>query len=89
MLFLNLPDAESEDLFDLPIKTSAGTVVTLKDVATVKRTFKDRSNYARVNGQRTISVNVIKRAEANIIETVKKSKRIVEAYRPVGSGLLQ
>lgn len=70
------------DLFDLPIKTNAGTVVTLRDVATVKRTFKDRSSYARVNGQRTISINVIKRAKANIIETVAKSKAIVEEYRP-------
>tara|TARA_R110002072_G_scaffold13418_7_gene56197 strand:+ start:30314 stop:33502 length:3189 start_codon:yes stop_codon:yes gene_type:complete len=74
---------EAQDLFDLPIKTNAGTVVTLRDVATIKRTFKDRSNFARVNGQRTISINVIKRAQANIIETVDKSKRIVEDYRPL------
>lgn len=73
---------DAADLFDLPIKTNAGTVVTLKDVATVKRTFKDRSNYARVNGQRTISINVIKRAKSNIIDTVNKSKAIVEDYRP-------
>ncbi len=73
---------DASDLFELPIKTSAGTVVTLKDVATVKRTFKDRNNYARVNGQRTISINVIKRAQANIIKTVEKSKAVVEDYRP-------
>ncbi|MFT5012410.1 MAG: multidrug efflux pump [Patiriisocius sp.] len=73
----------ARDLFDLPIKTNAGTVVTLSDVATIKRTFKDRNGFARVNGQRTISINVIKRAQANIIETVDKSKRIVEDYRPL------
>jgi len=72
---------EAQDLFDLPVKTNAGTVVTLRDVATIKRTFKDRNNYARVNGQRTISINVIKRANANIIDTVDKAKRIVEDYR--------
>ncbi len=72
---------EASDLFDLPVKTSAGTVVTLKDVATVRRTFKDRNGYARVNGQRTITLNVIKRANANIIETVAKSKAIVEKFR--------
>lgn len=73
---------EAQDLFDLPVKTNAGTVVTLRDVATIKRTFKDRGSFARVNGQRTISINVIKRANANIIETVAKAKKIVEDYRP-------
>lgn len=72
----------ASDLFDLPIKTNAGTVVTLRDVATVKRTFKDRNSYARVNGKRTISINVIKRANANIIKTVEKSKKIVDQYKP-------
>lgn len=73
---------EAQDLFDLPVKSNAGTVVTLRDVATIKRTFKDRGSYARVNGQRTISINVIKRANANIIETVAKAKNIVDRYRP-------
>ena len=41
---------EATDLFDLPIKAHGDTVVTLADVAKVRRTFKDRSVYARVNG---------------------------------------
>ena len=73
---------EVSDVFDLPVKSSADTVVTLNDVASIRRTFKDRSGYARVNGNRTISLNVVKRANANIIETVEKTKAIVEARRP-------
>ncbi len=69
------------DLFDLPVKVDGDTVVTVKDVATVKRAFKDRSSYARVNGQRTISINVIKRGNANIIDTVAETKAIVEQAR--------
>ena len=70
------------DIVDLPLKVNGDRVVTLPDVATVRRTFKDRSTYARVNGNRTISLNVIKRAGANVIETVNKAKVIVERYRP-------
>ncbi|MBL6690478.1 MAG: efflux RND transporter permease subunit [Pseudomonadales bacterium] len=72
----------ASDLFDLPVKTEGDAVVTLDDVATVKRSFKDRSSYARVNGQRTISINVLKRGEANIIDTVRQTKAIVEKAKP-------
>lgn len=72
----------ASDLFELPVKTGGDAVVTVKDVATVRRAFKDRSSYARVNGQRTISINVIKRGNANIIDTVRDAKAIVEQIRP-------
>ena len=38
------------DLFDLPVLSRGDSVVTLGDVATVRRTFKDRTGHARVNG---------------------------------------
>lgn len=73
---------DASDLYDLPIKTGDNAVVTLKDIATIRRGFKDRSSYARVNGQRTITINVIKRGAANIIDTVNQAKEIVERARP-------
>ena len=72
---------EAQDLFDLPIKTSDGVVVTLRDVATVHRTFKDRTRYARVNGRDAITLELVKRNEANIIDTVAAAKKIVEDFR--------
>ena len=72
---------EARDVFDLPIKTSGDTVVTLRDVATIRRTFKDRERYARVNGNTTLSLNIIKRANGNVIETVDAVRAIVERHR--------
>jgi len=72
----------ASDLYDLPVKTGGDAVVTVGDVASLRRAFKDRSRFARVNGQRTISVNVIKRGKANIIDTVREVKEIVERTRP-------
>ncbi len=73
---------DARDLFDLPIRASGDTVVTLQDVATVRRTFKDRTNYARVNGRNTISLKVSQRANANIIDTIDQVKAVVERHRP-------
>ena len=69
------------DVFDLPVKTNGDTVVTLADVADIRRTFKDRQRYARVNGKNSISLDVRKRAGANVVDTVAQVKAVVERYR--------
>lgn len=72
---------DARDIFDLPIRSSGDTVVTLSDVATIKRTFKDRTGYARVNGRDTISLRVSKRANANVIDTIDAVKAVVDRHR--------
>ena len=69
------------DLRDVPVKVSGEAVVTLKDVASIKRSFKDVKTYARVNGKRAIVLGVSKRSGANIIETVDKVRGLIEAEK--------
>ena len=71
----------AEDVFDVPVKANGDSVVTLSDIATVRRTFKDRNSYARVNGKDAISLNISKRADANLVDTVDQVRAAVEAYR--------
>ena len=66
------------DVFNLPLKTDGNTIVTFGDVATVKRTFKDATNYTRVNGQPAIILEVNKRLGANIIDTSDFVRETVE-----------
>ncbi len=73
---------DAVDIYDLPIRADADSVVTLSDIAYIRRTFKDRQGYARVNGNDTISINIVKRLNANLVDTVDQVKRIVESYRP-------
>ena len=73
---------EAQDVFDLPIRAVNDTVVTLRDVATIRRTFKDRTRFARVNGQRAISLNVKKRAGGNVIATTEQVRELVDAAIP-------
>src|SRR5690606_7666260 len=68
---------ELEDLLNLPIKTDGLSTVTFKDVAAVRRTFKDAESFARLNGERSVSLEISKRIGANIVEVVDSVKRAV------------
>ena len=70
-----------KDVLEMPIKVTGDKVITFADVAQIRRTFKDPSNYVRVNGLPTISLEVIKRPGENIIETVDKVKALIDENR--------
>ncbi|WDE10974.1 efflux RND transporter permease subunit [Thalassomonas haliotis] len=70
-----------QDLLELPIKTSGDRVITFQDVAQVRRAYKDPSSFARLNGDRSISLEVKKRSGENIIDTVDKVKALIEEQR--------
>ena len=70
------------DLGELPLKTDGDRVITLQEVAKVRRTFKDKTGYGRVNGEDTMILRVKKRVGANDIDTSKAVKAIVEKVRP-------
>ncbi|WP_281559595.1 efflux RND transporter permease subunit [Thalassomonas sp. RHCl1] len=70
-----------QDLLELPIKTSGDRVITFQDVAQVRRAYKDPSSFARLNGDRSISLEVKKRSGENIIDTVDKVKVLIEEQR--------
>jgi len=72
---------EAHDVMNLPVSTVGDSVITLQDVATIRRTFKDRSNYARINGRKAISLQVRKRTNANIIGTTRKVRQVVTESR--------
>ena len=65
------------DVYSLPVKVSDGTVVKLSDVADIRRTFKDPTRFARFNGKPSITIEVVKRLGANIIETNQKVRDLV------------
>lgn len=66
-----------EDVYGLPIKVSGDRVVTIRDIAEVRRTFEDRNSIARFNGEPTISLSIKKRSGENIIETVNAVREVV------------
>jgi multidrug efflux pump subunit AcrB len=54
---------------DLVVSVSDGRPVYVRDVASVDFGFADRDSYARLGGNAVVTLDVVKRAGANIIET--------------------
>ena len=67
----------SADVFSLPIKSNGDIVVTLDKIAEVRRTFKDRDSYTRVNGKPALTVEVLRRPGANVIDLNQKVRELV------------
>lgn len=70
-----------EDVMSLPIKVRGDTVVTFADVATIRRTFKDPTGFARIDGQPALALEIKKRSGANIIETVAAVRELIDDMR--------
>ena len=65
------------DVMAIPLRANGDRVITIADVAEVRRTFKDRDGYALFNGAPAIGVEITKRAGANIVETIESARAAV------------
>jgi multidrug efflux pump len=70
----------AEDVYTLPIKASGDTVVTFGDVATIRRTFEDATEYAHVNGQPAITLGVSKKLGTNVIDVSDEVRSVTAAF---------
>ena len=66
------------ELNDFPIFSYKNKVIKLKDIAVIKKTYKDPEYIARVNGTSAIVLEVTKRTGANIISTISQVKEVVK-----------
>jgi len=67
----------AEDVFNMPIRSEGDAVVRFRDIANIRRTFKDPSGFARVNGLPAVALEIKKRTGENIIDTVERVRAIV------------
>lgn len=75
------------DIMEMPLRTENDSVIKVRDVAKIRSTFKDPENFARINGQRAVALNIVKRTGENIIETIEAVQQVVEEesqYWPKG-----
>ena len=69
------------DIIELPVKVDGDSVVRVGNIAEVRRTFKDPMSYARVNGRSSVALEVSKRSGENVIATIERVRKLVEAER--------
>ncbi len=66
------------DIQQLVIRNTSGAPIYLKDVAQIVDTVKQNESYARLNGKNVVTLNIIKRAGENLIETSDDVKKVVD-----------
>lgn len=72
-----------KDVLEQPVKVDGQRVITFGDVAQVRRSYKDPNTFARLNGDRAVSLEVKKRPGENIIDTVNNVKEVVSTLQKV------
>lgn len=71
------------ELLDIPLRKEGGTIVFLRDVATVADASDIATGYALVNGRRAVYILVTKRADASTLAVVDNVRRALPEMRAV------
>ncbi len=72
---------EVSQLRELQIRTATGATVRLGDVAEVQDSFEEQQSYARLDNKSVVTLNVIKRAGANLISAADNIEKTIEEYK--------
>jgi multidrug efflux pump len=71
----------AEDIANLPVISTPGATVRVRDIATILPTLKDPATITRLDGRPAVAIEVSKRTGANLIETVDAARALAEDFR--------
>jgi multidrug efflux pump len=77
------------DVLDMPLRVEGDSAIKVGDIAQLRRTFKDPESFARINGERAIALEIVKRSGENIIDTIENVKKIVRAEQELWPGNIE
>ena len=66
------------ELLDVIVKSENGDIVYLRDVANVEFDYKEKQDYARLERNPVVMVDVVKRSGENLLEATDKINEILE-----------
>ena len=69
-----------KDIVDLPVKVHGDAVVTLSDIAKIRRTYKDQNVLTRFNGKPATVLMVSRRTGSNLLEMTKQVRAATAAF---------
>jgi multidrug efflux pump subunit AcrB len=87
---LNSSPLRIEELNDAPIRTVNGTVVYVRDVATVHDGASPQTNLVRVAGRHAVLMSILKTGSASTLDVIESVKRLLPEIRkqlPVDFGI--
>lgn len=65
----------------VPLTTSQGQIIYLRDVASINDTYEEADTYSRVNGEESISISVSGESDANTVDVVNGVKKALEQIK--------
>jgi multidrug efflux pump subunit AcrB len=68
---------KAEELNDVPVKTTPGRVLYIRDVAHVHDGFAPQTNIVRVDGQRAVMMSIQKTGNASTLDIVSRVKALI------------
>ena len=68
-------------LQNLQVRTATGATVRLGDIAEVRDNFEEQQDFARLNNKTVVTLNVVKRAGANLISAADRIEKTIEEYK--------
>lgn len=77
-----------DDLLEVPITTSGGKIVYLKDVAEVYTAEKNQGGISRYNGEETISLSITKQQSSSAMDTSSQVKEVISKLTAEDSDLV-
>lgn len=60
----------TDEINEIPLVTPEGQVIYLRDVASVKDTYTEKTTLARLNGQDSLSITITSESDANTVDVV-------------------
>ncbi len=66
-----------ETIRNIVVQSSSGAMVKLSDIADVNDSFAEQASFARLDGKNVITLNVIKKSGANLLDASDQIKEIV------------
>jgi len=70
------------EIFSIVAFVRNGKPIYLRDVATIQDSYKDPLTRSRINGQKSVTLGIQKRAGENIVDVTDEVKQVVEEMRP-------
>ena len=65
------------DLEKLPLRSIDNFILTLGDVALVKRSFNETEEYVTVNGKAALNINISRKSGTNVLDTYDAVKKVL------------
>jgi HAE1 family hydrophobic/amphiphilic exporter-1 len=64
----------------LPLNLKNKTIIRLEDIAEIKDTYAAPVTYSELNGKKTISLDVFKKSQGNVVNISKNVKKMIKKY---------